>query len=221
MGGSSLAPEVITRTLGRPMTVLDTTDPGQVRAALADRLDRTVVVVASKSGTTVETDSHRRAYWQAFLDAGLSKAEAGRRFVVVTDPGSPLEAIAQEMGAFVVLADPNVGGRFSALTAFGLVPSALAGVPVAELLDEAEELMESLGRDRDNPALALGAALGGAARAGRDKVALISDGSGIDGLGDWAEQLLAESTGKSGRGSCRWWWRARTARAPPVTTCSP
>ncbi|PZM91672.1 MAG: glucose-6-phosphate isomerase, partial [Actinobacteria bacterium] len=200
MGGSSLAPEVITRTLGRPMTVLDTTDPGQVRAALADRLDRTVVVVASKSGTTVETDSHRRAYWQAFLDAGLSKAEAGRRFVVVTDPGSPLEAIAQEMGAFVVLADPNVGGRFSALTAFGLVPSALAGVPVAELLDEAEELMESLGRDRDNPALALGAALGGAARAGRDKVALISDGSGIDGLGDWAEQLLAESTGKSGRG---------------------
>ena len=200
MGGSSLAPEVITRTLGRPMTVLDTTDPGQVRAALADRLDRTVVVVASKSGTTVETDSHRRAYWQAFLDAGLSKAEAGRRFVVVTDPGSPLETIAQEMGAFVVLADPNVGGRFSALTAFGLVPSALAGVPVAELLDEAEELMESLGRDRDNPALALGAALGGAARAGRDKVALISDGSGIDGLGDWAEQLLAESTGKSGRG---------------------
>ena len=98
MGGSSLAPEVITRTLGRPLTVLDTTDPRQVRAALADRLERTVVVVASKSGSTVETDSHRRAYWQAFLDAGLTEAEAGRHFVVVTDPGSPLEATAARDG---------------------------------------------------------------------------------------------------------------------------
>ncbi|HCU48288.1 MAG TPA: glucose-6-phosphate isomerase, partial [Micromonosporaceae bacterium] len=95
MGGSSLAPEVITRTTGKPLTVLDTTDPGQVRAALADRLERTVVVVASKSGSTVETDSHRRAYWQAFLDAGMTEAEAGRHFVVVTDPGSPLLAVGQ------------------------------------------------------------------------------------------------------------------------------
>jgi glucose-6-phosphate isomerase len=200
MGGSSLAPEVIARTLGRPLTVLDTTDPGQVRAALADRLDRTVVVIASKSGSTVETDSHRRAYWQAFLDAGLTEAEAGRHFVIVTDPGSPLEATAQQMGAFVVQADPEVGGRYSALTAFGLVPSALAGVEVSYLLDEADALSESLGRDRDNPALALGAALGTAATAGRDKVALISDGTGIEGLGDWAEQLIAESTGKGGVG---------------------
>src|SRR5690606_12145314 len=89
MGGSSLAPEVICRTLGRPLTVLDTTDPRQVRAALADRLTRTVVVVASKSGTTVETDSQRRAYWHALREAGLSEAEVGRRFVIVTDPGSP------------------------------------------------------------------------------------------------------------------------------------
>ncbi|MER5336282.1 glucose-6-phosphate isomerase [Micromonospora sp. NPDC002717] len=200
MGGSSLAPEVIARTLGKQLTVLDTTDPGQVRAALADRLERTVVVVASKSGSTVETDSHRRAYWQAFLDAGMTEAEAGRHFVIVTDPGSPLEATAAEMGAFTVLADPNVGGRYSALTAFGLVPSALAGVEVAELLDEADALSRSLGGDRDNPGLALGAALGAAATMGRDKVALISDGTGIDGLGDWAEQLIAESTGKSGIG---------------------
>ena len=142
MGGSSLAPEVIARTLGRPLTVLDTTDPGQVRAALGDRLERTVVVVASKSGSTVETDSHRRAYWQAFLDAGMTEAEAGRHFVIVTDPGSPLEATAAEMGAFIVLADPNVGGRYSALTAFGLVPSALAGVEVAELLDQADALAD-------------------------------------------------------------------------------
>ncbi|MEV4826423.1 glucose-6-phosphate isomerase [Micromonospora sp. NPDC049274] len=200
MGGSSLAPEVITRTLGRPLTVLDTTDPGQVRAALGDRLERTVVVVASKSGSTVETDSHRRAYWQAFLDAGMTEAEAGRHFVIVTDPGSPLETTAAEMGAFTVLADPNVGGRYSALTAFGLVPSALAGVEVAELLDQADALSESLAGDRDNPALALGAALGAAATLARDKVALVSDGTGIDGLGDWAEQLIAESTGKAGVG---------------------
>jgi glucose-6-phosphate isomerase len=198
MGGSSLAPEVISRTLGKKLTVLDTTDPHQVRTALADRLERTVVVVASKSGSTVETDSHRRAYWQAFEDAGLS--DLGKRFVVVTDPGSPLEATAREMGAHLFLADPDVGGRYSALTAFGLVPSALAGVDVAELLDQAEELHSTLAHSTDNPALALGAALGAAANTGRDKLALIDDGTGITGLGDWAEQLIAESTGKLGKG---------------------
>jgi glucose-6-phosphate isomerase len=200
MGGSSLAPEVIALTLGLRLTVLDTTDPHQVGAALADRLDRTVVVVASKSGSTVETDSHRRAYWQAFADLGLPEAEIGRRFVIVTDPGSPLEATAREMGAHVILADAEVGGRYSALTAFGLVPSALAGADVAELLDQAEELGRSIAADGDNPALALGAALGAAALAGRDKVALVDDGTGITGLGDWAEQLIAESTGKRGLG---------------------
>lgn len=200
MGGSSLAAEVIARTTGRPLTVLDTTDPGQVRAALADRLERTVVVVASKSGSTVETDSHRRAYWQAFLDAGMTEAEAARHFVVVTDPGSPLEETAAEMGVVVIHADPEVGGRYSALTAFGLVPAALAGVEVTALLDDAEALAGSLDRDRDNPALALGAALAAAATDGRDRVVLVSDGTGIDGLGDWAEQLIAESTGKTGLG---------------------
>ncbi|GHJ44828.1 glucose-6-phosphate isomerase [Catellatospora sp. TT07R-123] len=201
MGGSSLAPEVISLTLGKTLTVLDTTDPGQVKAALGDRLDRTVVVVSSKSGGTIETDSHRRAYWQAFLDAGLSEAEAGRHFVIVTDPGSPLESVAREMGAYVVLADPNVGGRYSALTAFGLVPTALAGVDVAELLDQADAFAATLtAAPEANPSLLLGAALGAAALAGRDKVSLADDGSGIIGLGDWAEQLIAESTGKEGKG---------------------
>ena len=199
MGGSSLAPEVICRSLGLELTVLDTTDPHQVRAALADRLERTVVVVASKSGGTVETDSHRRAYLQAFADAGLG--DAGWRFVVVTDPGSPLEATAQEMGAHVFLADPDVGGRYSALTAFGLVPAALAGADVAALLDGAEEFATALATDgAANPALTLGAALGAAALAGRDKLALAEDGTGIVGLGDWVEQLVAESTGKQGGG---------------------
>ena len=198
MGGSSLAPEVITRTLGVPLTVVDTTDPHQVSAALSDRLDRTVVVVASKSGSTVETDSHRRAYVDAFRRAGIDPA---RRLVVVTDPGSPLAELADAEGARAVfLADPEVGGRYSALTAFGLVPSALAGVDVAELLDQAEEFAESLSRRDDNPALALGAALGAAATAGRDKLAIADDGTGIVGLGDWIEQLIAESTGKDGKG---------------------
>jgi glucose-6-phosphate isomerase len=119
---------------------------------------------------------------------------------MVTDPGSPLEATAREMGAFVVLADPELVGRFGALSAYGLVASALAGVDVAELLDEAEQFAPSLAGDTDNPALALGAALGTAAITGRDKIALISDGSGLEGLGDWIEQLVAESTGKEGIG---------------------
>ncbi|MGY1805295.1 glucose-6-phosphate isomerase [Blastococcus sp. SYSU D00922] len=199
MGGSSLAPEVICRTAGVPLVVLDTTDPGQVAAAMDD-LDRTVVVVSSKSGGTVETDSQRRAFIAAFAEAGLDEKEIGRRFVVVTDPGSPLSETAAAMGARAVfLADPNVGGRYSALSAFGLVPSALAGADVGALLDEAEELAGTLA-EPGNPALELGVAMGAGFRAGRDKLALADGGSGITGFGDWAEQLIAESTGKEGRG---------------------
>ena len=123
------------------------------------------------------------------------------RIVVVTDPGSPLEQTAKNEGSRAVfLADPDVGGRYSALTAFGLVPAALAGVDVAALLDEAAALEPSLGEPSDNPALALGAVMGGAALAGRDKLVLADAGSGIVGFGDWAEQLVAESTGKLGKG---------------------
>ncbi|MGW0587782.1 glucose-6-phosphate isomerase [Streptosporangium sp. NPDC002607] len=197
MGGSSLAPEVITGSADVPLTVLDTTDPGQVRRALEDRLESTLLVVASKSGGTVETDSHRRIYEKAFRDAGIDPA---RRIVVITDPGSPLELSAREAGYRVVLADPNVGGRYSALTAFGLVPSALAGADVERLLDDAAEVLPLLSRSAGNPGLDLGAALGAAAVAGRDKL-VIEDGlSEINGLPDWIEQLVAESTGKSGKG---------------------
>jgi glucose-6-phosphate isomerase len=204
MGGSSLAPEVICRTAGVPLVVLDTTDPGQVAAALTD-LERTVVVVSSKSGGTVETESQRRAFLTAFADAGLDEKAAGARFVVVTDPGSPLSETAAAMGARAVfLADPTVGGRYSALSAFGLVPSALAGADVSALLDEADALAGQLGAP-DNPALELGLAMGAAAEAGRDKLTLADGdsaelGASIRGFGDWAEQLIAESTGKQGRG---------------------
>ena len=201
MGGSSLAPEVITSTYDVPLVVLDTTDPQQVTSALVD-LDRTVLVVSSKSGGTIETDSHRRAFEQAFRDAGVDVAA---RIVVVTDPGSPLEQTARDAGYRVFLADPNVGGRYSALTAFGLVPSGLAGVPIGELLDQAEAVEPSLGRSDDNPALVLGAALGGFGNAGHDKLVIADAGSGssarrIRGFADWAEQLVAESTGKNERG---------------------
>ncbi len=195
MGGSSLAPEVITRTAGVELTVLDTTDPGAVRRALADRLERTVIVVSSKSGSTVETDSQRRVFAAAFEAAGI---DAAGRIVAVTDPGSGLAELAGSGGyRKVFLADPNVGGRYSALTAFGLVPSGLAGADIAALLDEAAAAADRLAGDLpDNPALRLGAALAG----GRDKVAIADAGSGIVGLADWAEQLIAESTGKLGTG---------------------
>ncbi|WP_229400075.1 glucose-6-phosphate isomerase [Micromonospora okii] len=199
-GGAALAGEAIARTLGRPLTVLDGTDPGQVRAALADRLERTVVVLADAPGTAVETDAHRRAYLRAFLDAGLTEAEAGRHFVAVTHPGSALETAAAELGTVTVLADPEVTGPYAALTAFGLVPAALAGVEVTELLDQAEALARSLGGDAGNPALALGAALAAAATRGRATVALAGDSSGLDPLGDWIAQLLATATGKAGLG---------------------
>ena len=196
MGGSSLAPEVITGTYNVELTVLDTTDPGQVRAALVE-LERTVLVVSSKSGGTIETDSHRRVFEQAFRDAGI---DPQGRIVVVTDPGSPLEKTARSASYRVFLADADVGGRYSALTAFGLVPAGLAGAPIGELLDQAATVEPSLAEGSDNPALALGAALGGYGAGGHDKVVIAGAGSGIRGFGDWAEQLIAESTGKNGRG---------------------
>ncbi|AUG29997.1 MULTISPECIES: hypothetical protein [Microbacterium] len=202
MGGSSLAPEVITRTAGVPLVILDSTDPAQVLAAIdgdaeSGGLEQTVLVVASKSGSTIETDSARRAFEAAWSDLGIDPAE---RIVVVTDPGSPLEQSARTSGYRVFTADPNVGGRYSALTAFGLVPSGLAGADIAELLDEAEAtLLEVAIDDPRNPALTLAAAIaGGDPR--RDKMGLVSDGTHIVGLPDWIEQLVAESTGKNGTG---------------------
>ncbi|WP_113717866.1 glucose-6-phosphate isomerase [Arthrobacter dokdonensis] len=198
MGGSSLAPEVITATAGVELTVLDSTEPGQVRAAVQDRLAQTAIVVSSKSGSTLETDSQRRIFEQEFTAAGI---DAKQRIVIVTDPGSPLDKSAREAGYRKVFnADPNVGGRYSGLTAFGLVPSGLAGVDVQALLDSAEEAAEFLREDdADNIGLRLGAALGGTVPL-RNKIVIVDEGSGIVGFADWAEQLIAESTGKLGTG---------------------
>jgi glucose-6-phosphate isomerase len=145
----------------------------------------------------VETDSHRRAFISAFEGAGIDPA---RRMVVVTDPGSPLDEKSQKAGHRVFHADPHVGGRYSALTAFGLVPSGLAGADTGALLDEAGAVADHLaGDDETNPGLRLAAAVAGT-KPLRDKLVLVDEGSGLTGFADWAEQLIAESTGKMGTG---------------------
>ena len=193
MGGSSLAPLVISPAL----TVLDSTHPDTVRAVLDGDLARTAVVVSSKSGGTVETLSHMRAFEAAFAGAGIDPAA---RIVVVTDPGSALAREAVETGNTCFLADPTVGGRFSALTAFGIVPTVLAGAEMHEIIAEARAVRDTLTLDSaQNPALVLAAAI--AAGAPRQFILeLHSDGSLPEEFGLWAEQLVAESTGKHGRG---------------------
>jgi len=218
MGGSSLAPEVITAAAGVDLVVLDSTDPAMVASTLVE-LERTVVVVSSKSGSTVETASQRKAFEAAFTAAGI---DAKSRIIIVTDPGSPLETAANEAGYRAVFsADPSVGGRFSALTAFGLVPSGLAGADIGGLLDEAAAVSDLLAEDSDaNPGLLLGAVIGGTHRGGtadgplRDKIVFTDLGSGLPGFGDWAEQLIAESTGKEGTGLLP--VVTTTAKAPEV-----
>lgn len=197
MGGSSLAPEVITKNAGVELVVLDSTAPDQVAAAV-NHLEATAVVVSSKSGSTVETDSQKRIFEKSFSDAGIDPVE---RIVIVTDPGSPLDVASRETGYRVFNADPNVGGRYSALTAFGLVPSGLAGADITALITSAIQAAPSFGYDSfDNLALWLGAAF--ARTPGnhgyRDKFLIETDG--LPGFGDWAEQLVAESTGKNDLG---------------------
>jgi glucose-6-phosphate isomerase len=191
MGGSSLAPEVLKRTFGvEGFHVLDTTHPAMIRHAqeLLD-LERTLFVVSSKSGTTLETRSHFDYFWeQAGGDA--------EHFVAITDPGSELEDLAQQRGMHVFAGEPTIGGRYSALSPFGLVPAALMGLDLEELLAAAVRMAEAC-RGESNPGLKLGQELGGGWRDGRDKVC-IPETEGRFGL--WAEQLIAESTGKHGKG---------------------
>ncbi|KTS01947.1 glucose-6-phosphate isomerase [Microbacterium testaceum] len=203
MGGSSLAPEVIAQSAGVPLVILDSTAPGQVLAAIdgdaeAGGLAQTLLVVSSKSGSTIETDSAKRAFEAAYRDLGIDPAE---RIVVVTDPGSPLEQAARADGYRVFTADPTVGGRYSALTAFGLVPAGLAGVDIEDLLNEADATLLEVAIDSpENPALVLAAAIAGGGEHRRDKLGLVMDDAHLPGLPDWIEQLIAESTGKQGTG---------------------
>jgi transaldolase/glucose-6-phosphate isomerase len=208
MGGSSLAPEVFARTFGPApgyprLTVLDSTHPRAV-AGLAARLDlaRTLFVVSSKSGTTTEMLSFFYLFWDR---AGQAAPPAGRgsRFVAVTDPGTPLARLAQERRfRALVEAPPDVGGRYSALTPFGLAPAGLLGVDLADLLGRGRRMAEECGGEvaaADNPGLRLGAALGELTLAGRDKVTFAAT-PGLASFPLWLEQLIAESTGKIGRG---------------------
>jgi glucose-6-phosphate isomerase len=197
MGGSSLAPEVITRTEGVPLVILDTTHPAQLSRVVDSSIETTVVVVSSKSGSTVETDSQKRAFEAAFTAEGIDPLT---RIVIVTDPGSPLDVSSREAGYRVFNADPHVGGRYSALTAFGLVPCGLAGVDIGTLLDDADSALPGLLVDvESNPGLVLGAAMAGTSPR-RDKIGILSAKSSIVGIGDWIEQLVAESTGKNQTG---------------------
>jgi transaldolase/glucose-6-phosphate isomerase len=209
MGGSSLCPDVLRKTFGvvegfPELHVLDSTDPAQVLAAERSvDLERTLFIVSSKSGSTLEPNILQ----QYFFDRAarlLGAEEAGRRFIAITDPGSKMQQVAESRGfRRVFLGRPDIGGRYSALSDFGLVPAALMGVDVATFLDRAEEMvcacMPTVPVD-ENPGVVLGTILGVAAGAfGRDKLTIVTS-PGIAALGGWLEQLVAESTGKAGRG---------------------
>lgn len=201
MGGSSLAPEVLRETYGVApgmlgLTVLDTTNPDQILAAeRAIDLDRALFVIASKSGTTTETRSHLAYFWDRVPDGG--------RFVAITDPGTPLESLARERGfRHVFVNPPDIGGRYSALSYFGLVPGALLGADLHGLLDRAMRAAHASAGcvpAEENPGAWLGAMIGEAAAAGHDKLTFVLDGK-VRTFGYWLEQLVAESTGKEGRG---------------------
>ena len=193
MGGSSLAPEVLKRTFGvQGFHVLDTTHPAMIRHSieLLD-LEKTMFIVSSKSGTTLETLSQEEFFWE-------QTGGNGSQFVAITDPGSSLESQARLRDFRAIFAgEPTIGGRYSALSPFGLVPAALMGVDVERLLDRAAEMVEGCRFADGNPGLELGLQFGDGWREGRDKICIDSTEGGF---GLWAEQLIAESTGKQGKG---------------------
>jgi transaldolase/glucose-6-phosphate isomerase len=193
MGGSSLAPEVIRRTFeSDSFHVLDTTHPAALRRVTeALDFDATLFVAASKSGTTLETRCHLDYFWE-------KAGKRGELFAAITDPGSELESLARERGFLGIFeGEPTIGGRYSALSVFGLVPAALMGVDLERLLERVEEMVDACHAQDGNPGLELGLELGEGWQDGRDKVTINPNTSGF---GLWAEQLLAESTGKEGKG---------------------
>lgn len=193
MGGSSLAPEVIAKSLEKKLFILDSTDPHYISHTKKFDLSKTIVIVSSKSGSTIETSS-QRAYFEAeFRSAHL---DPSRHMIFVTDPNSPLDQEARTAGFTVINADPHVGGRFSALSAFGLVPAELMGVDPGLLLRQAQKAKQDF-LENDQSIIDVTYLLSTAA----DQYLLYTDeGSPILGLSDWIEQLIAESTGKDGKG---------------------
>lgn len=190
MGGSSLGPEVIAKTFKRELFVLDSTDPNYIKHALSFDLNKTLVIVSSKSGSTIETSSQRALFEKAFTDANLKPTD---HIVIVTDPDSPLDQQARAGGFTVVNADPHVGGRFSALSAFGLVPASLIGVDVSVLLDNASDTKAAFLK---SSTLVVDMAYAISYLSGQ-YISYSDSGCDMPGLSDWAEQLVAESTGKN------------------------
>jgi transaldolase / glucose-6-phosphate isomerase len=215
MGGSSLCPDVLSRTHGASassksgkgkawpkLRILDSTVPAQVATSeQAIDLEKTLFVVASKSGTTLEPNALMH-YFLGRAARVLGETEVGGRFVAITDPGSELEALAKTRGFRKIhYGVPEIGGRFSALSHFGMVPAAMMGIDVAAFLEEADEMVQACRPGtaaRENPGVALGLVLGEAARAGRDKLTLVATPA-VASFGSWLEQLVAESTGKQGK----------------------
>ena len=210
MGGSSLAPEVLRKTFGSrdgylDLAVLDSTDPGAVLYH-SDRLDpaRTLFIVATKSGTTTETISFLK-YFYNWMSDRLPAEVAGDHFIAITDPGSPLAGLAGQYSfRATYLNDPDIGGRYSALSYFGLLPAVLMGVDVKSLLNHSFDMIKScrktgLSVEDGNPGVILGAVMGTLAEASRDKLTIVASPR-IASFGNWVEQLIAESTGKRGKG---------------------
>ena len=208
MGGSSLCPEVMSRSFGKiegfpALHVLDSTDPAQIKT-LENKIDpaNTLFIVSSKSGSTLEPNIFKQYFFERVRQL-VGDDEVGNRFIAITDPGSKLRQEAEnDRFRKIFLGVPSIGGRYSALSDFGLAPAAAMGVDVAKFLDRTHEMVKVCGADvsaRNNPGVILGALLGVAHNQGRDKITIIAS-PGIHDLGAWLEQLLAESTGKSGKG---------------------
>jgi transaldolase/glucose-6-phosphate isomerase len=207
MGGSSLCPEVLAKTFGRfsgfpTLHVLDSTDPAQIKAFESSaNLKKTLFVVSSKSGTTLEPNIFKQYFFERVKQT-VGANQAGSRFIAITDPGSKLEQVARADGFRHIFAGvPSIGGRYSALSNFGMVPAALMGLDVVTFFARTKKMVDACTAEtvEANPGIILGTILGAAARDGRDKVTIITSPA-ISDLGAWLEQLLAESTGKQGKG---------------------
>jgi transaldolase/glucose-6-phosphate isomerase len=208
MGGSSLCPEVLRMTFGKikgfpELHVLDSTDPAQIKAIEAKvDLKSTICIVSSKSGSTLEPNIYKQYFFER-VKAKVGEKEVGNRFIAITDPGSKMQQVAEaDKFRKIFMGVPSIGGRYSAISNFGMVPAAVMGLDVAKFLKNTEEMVQACGSSSSadaNPGIILGTILGVAANQGRDKITIIAS-PGISDLGAWLEQLIAESTGKIGKG---------------------